>query len=192
MSAKAERRQFTAEELKKWTEVVAIDSVKPHPRNPNNGDQERINESIEAHGQFRTVVLSQDDYLLAGNHTYAGAMEKGKKTLGVIRLPLMHDHPQAIEIMLADNHIGRKGKDDKGILEELLMEVKESQGNLLGAGFQDDELDRLLAENEAASDAALSANLEYKVIIDCTSEEHQAQLLERFEAEGLKCKALIA
>lgn len=192
MATKADRRQFTAEELKKWTEVVAIDSVRPHPQNPNNGDQERINASIDAHGQFRTVVLSQDGFLLAGNHTYAGAVERGKKTIAVIRLPLAHDHPQAKEIMLADNHIGRKGKDDKGLLESLLGEIKEQQGDVVGSGFNDGEYDRLLAENEAASDAALGANLEYKVIVDCIDEGHQVQLLERFESEGLKVKALIA
>lgn len=192
MATKADRRVFTAEELLKWTEIVEVSTLKPHPRNPNNGDQERLSASIDAHGQFETKLISADNFVLSGNHFYHDAMEKGRKRMAVIRLPIQHDSAQAIEIMLAANHITRKGKDDKGILEELLLAVKEQQGSLAGAGFDDDELDRLLAEAEAASDAALGADLEYKVIVDCTSEDHQAQLLERFEAEGLKVKALIA
>lgn len=192
MATKADRRVFTAEELLKWTEIVEVATLKPHPRNPNNGDQERLSASIDAHGQFEPKLISADNYVLSGNHFYHDAMEKGRKRMAVVRLPIQHDSAQAIEIMLAANHITRKGKDDKGILEELLLAVKEQQGSLAGAGFDDDELDRLLAEAEAASDAALGADLEYKVIVDCTSEEHQAQLLERFEAEGLKVKALIA
>lgn len=192
MATKADRIEITAADLVKWTKAVDISTLKPHPNNPNNGDQERIDASLKAHGQFRTIVISDDQFVLAGNHTYFGSMAKKVKQMAVIQLPLMHDHPQAIEIMLADNHIGRRGKDDKGILEALLGQVREQQGDVIGAGFTDQEFDRLMAENEAASDAALSANLEYKVIVDCASEEHQVQLLERFEAEGLKVKALIA
>jgi hypothetical protein len=190
-SSTANRRQFTEEELVKWTKVVPIDSIRPHPQNPNNGDQERIDASLAAHGQFRTVILSEDNVLLAGNHTYAGKMAKGDKKIAVIQLPLQHDAPQAMEIMVADNHIGRKGKDDKGIMEAVLGVIRESQGDLIGSGFTDTEYEKLISANDT-SDEGLSANLEYKVIVDCDSEAHQVELLEAFEKQGLKVKALIA
>ena len=34
--------------------------------------------------------------------------------------------------------------------------------------------------------------LAFRVIVECESEEHQTELLDRFEAEGLKCKPLIS
>lgn len=34
--------------------------------------------------------------------------------------------------------------------------------------------------------------LVYRVIIDCASEHHQAELMERLENEGLTCRPLIA
>ena len=185
------RLRFTAAQLKEWTEVVDISEVQPHPQNPNNGDQERLNKSIERHGQFRTTIISADGYHLAGNHTYAGLMEKGVKEIAVIRLPLMHDHPQALEIMLADNHIGRKGRDDKGLLEALLGQIREEQGEVIGAGFTDQEFDRLLQDNSESADPGVMT-MEYKVVVDCRDEEHQVELLEQFEQMGLQCKALIA
>lgn len=190
--SKADRRKFTAEELAKWTEVVDVETLRPHPQNPNAGDQDRLSESISRHGQFEPKIISQDGYVLSGNHFYHDAMEKGRKKMAVVRLPIPFDHPQALEIMLAANHITRKGKDDKGILEAVLGQIREVQGDLAGAGFTEQEFDRLNAENEVANGEGLGASLEYKVIVDCDSEEQQVQLLERFEAEGLKVKALIA
>lgn len=189
-TSKPSRREFTEEELVSWTKVVPIDSLRPHPKNPNNGDQERINESLRRHGQFRAILVSEDGYVLAGNHTYAGKMEKGDKAIAVTVLPLMHDEPQAVEIMLADNHIGRKGKDDQGILLENIQFLAEVQGEVLGAGFTDQEFQRMISND--VNDEGLPAGLEYKVIVDCDSEAMQAELLDRFEKEGLKCRALIA
>ncbi len=34
--------------------------------------------------------------------------------------------------------------------------------------------------------------LEYRVIVECEDEAQQAELLARFEAEGLTCRALIS
>src|SRR5258708_17805433 len=102
-TAKTTRRQFTPEELKKWTEVVDIDTPKPHPRNPHNGDTDMIGRSLDTHGQFRTIVVSSDDFVLMGNHTYMAAMEQEIARMAVIRLPLRHDNLQDIEVILADN-----------------------------------------------------------------------------------------
>ncbi len=38
----------------------------------------------------------------------------------------------------------------------------------------------------------LGDGLMYRVIVDCTGETHQAELLERFATEGLKCRPLIS
>lgn len=148
MTTKTQRRQFSPEELKEWTEVVEIKSLKPHPRNPHIGDMDKIGRSIERHGQFRTVVISKDDFLLAGNHTYGAAMEQEKTKLGVIRLPLDHDHPQAIEIMLADNASSRGSEEDEGLLQALLMEIKAEQGDIEGTLWEERDLLRMLREEK--------------------------------------------
>jgi hypothetical protein len=37
----------------------------------------------------------------------------------------------------------------------------------------------------------LAAGMQHKILIDCRDEAHQAELLDRFEADGIACKALI-
>jgi hypothetical protein len=34
--------------------------------------------------------------------------------------------------------------------------------------------------------------LEYRIVIECRDEMHQVELIDRFEAEGLKCKPLMS
>jgi DNA modification methylase len=145
---KAKRRQFTPEELKQWTEVVDIRKLRPHPDNPHLGDTDKIGRSLTAHGQFRTIVISKDDVVLMGNHTYAASMEQEKTRMAVIRLPLNHDHPQALEVMLADNAAGKDAGEDEGILQAVLEGIKEAQGDLEGTLWEDDYLKRLQREEK--------------------------------------------
>jgi ParB-like chromosome segregation protein Spo0J len=178
-------------------ELVATDQLRPHPRNPRNGDLDVLAESIREHGQYRALVVSQDGYILAGNHTYAAALEQDIRELWVTRLPLDHDDPQAVRIMLVDNRAGDLAahRYDDGLLVALLQELPD----LSGTGFDDRALAELLEKDRdvsAEDDASLArermAGLEYRIIIDCESEEHQAALLRRLEDEGLKCHLLIS
>lgn len=184
------RRRFTAEELAKWTKVVEVASLKPHPQNPNNGDQERLSESIARHGQFELKLISSDGYVLSGNHFYHDAMEKGRKTMAVTQLPLAHDDPQAIEIMLAANHITRKGKDDEGLLAALLGQIREVQGETVGTGFNDQEVEALLAKVEGLAVPESDYKNQYGVIVMCESENEQARIFEKLQAEGYTCRVV--
>lgn len=142
------RRQFTPEELKQWTEVVNIVALGPHPRNPHIGDQDKIGRSLSKHGQFRTIIISKDGYVLAGNHTYFAALEHEWPRMAVIRLPLAHDHPQAMEIMLADNESPRGGEEDLGILQSVLVDIKATQGDLEGSLYEDEFLAKLIRDEK--------------------------------------------
>ena len=83
--------------------LVDMDRVHPHPDNPRNeSDTDAIRESIETNGLYRPIYARTDGTILAGNHTYAAALELGA-----------HPHPRrpsrdvdderANRIMLIDN-----------------------------------------------------------------------------------------
>lgn len=143
----ADRKVLDPDDLK--TEVVSIHTLRPHPDNPRNGDTDLIVQSIKAHGQFRPILVSQDNVVIAGNHTYMAMMELEKKFIVITRLPIDHDDPQAIEIMLMDNRASDVAKYDDGALLSLLDRVKEQQHELLAAGFNDDFHKNLLAKLNA-------------------------------------------
>jgi hypothetical protein len=127
-------------------EIVDISTLKPHPRNPRNGDIDVIGDSIASHGVYRSIVVSSDDYILAGNHTYAAAMEKGVKRLWIGRVPLRGDAPQALAIMLVDNRANdlAAGRYDEGLLLEVLHDAP-----LEFTGYEPEDVQRLIGQERS-------------------------------------------
>lgn len=132
-------------------EVLDPTTLKPHPDNPNNNDVDMLERSIKRHGQFRAIVISQDGYVLCGNHTLHGAIAAGEKEVAVHRLPLTHDDPQALEILLADNRSGDDRQYDHGQLFDILTKVKDTENSLEGTLWSPDEFSKLLEEQLKAS-----------------------------------------
>lgn len=125
-------------------ESVALDSLRPHPNNPRNGDTEAIQESLRVNGQFKPIVVADDGTILAGNHTYAAAAELGWDTISVVRLPVQYDSEAATRIMLADNRTSDLGRYDDAQLAELLQ-LLDAETGLDGTGYDSDDLSDLLA-----------------------------------------------
>ena len=73
---------------------------------------------------------------------------------------------------------------DEG-LQKLISEMAEKEGLYLS------ETDAGSESQDADTSSQVGA-LQFRVIIICTSEMQQSELLERFESEGLNCQALIS
>jgi 16S rRNA G966 N2-methylase RsmD len=127
------------------TELVPIDSVRPHEDNPNQGDIGAISESIDASGFFgHVLVQSNTGRILAGSHRHAAA-----KALGASEIPVTFvdvDDERARRIMLADNRTARLGADNPEKLAALLQELASTPEALAGTGYDGDALDELLAD----------------------------------------------
>ena len=56
------------------------DEIKPHPRNPNNGDTDALIASILQNGVYRPIFVSAASaHILAGHHLYAALLELGEE-----------------------------------------------------------------------------------------------------------------
>jgi hypothetical protein len=193
----AERLKFTPEQIVEFTKVVDIQTLRPHPENAKIHDDVKIEASLGAHGQFRSIVISEDLVVLAGNGTYANSMKRGRRKMAVIQLPIAHDSTQAREIMAVDNG-SNIPEWDKGLLEALLGQIVADGGDLEAAGYDDKFLEELMKANgeqgpalgDDKSDEALPEG--YAILITCEDEQQQVELLERFQGEGLKVKAMVA
>jgi DNA modification methylase len=126
---------------------VGVEDVHPHPKNPRVGDVDAIADSLEAHGQYRPIVVQRSSgYVLAGNHTLKGARrlrdrgQPGWDTIDAVVLDV--DDVEAARIMLVDNRTADLGTYDDGVLVALLRELPD----LSGTGYDED----VLAELEAA------------------------------------------
>lgn len=121
---------------------VKIGSVKPHPRNVRQGDIGAISQSLEAHGQYRPIIIQKlTKTILAGNHTWKAAQALGWKEIDVLEIDC--DDEKGVQIMLADNRANDLATYDQAELAALLIEVEKSTG-LDGTLFSQDDLDDLL------------------------------------------------
>lgn len=118
-------------------EVVRIDDdhdpLKEHPQNPKQGDVEVIGESIDVNGWYGAVVAQKSTgYILAGNHRFRAARQRGAKEIPVIWRDV--DDETALKILLVDNESTRKGENDEALVEELLQGLVEVGAGLRGTG----------------------------------------------------------
>lgn len=126
-------------------ETIAIDAVRPHPRNPRQGDIGAIHASIEANGFYGAIVAQRSTgFILAGNHRWQAARHAGATEVPVVWVDVDDDH--ALRILLADNRTNDLASYDDSALADLLRDILESTGSLDGTGYDGDALDDLLKD----------------------------------------------
>lgn len=131
-----------------------IDALRPHERNPRAGDTEAIAESIKANGLYRPVYAQRSTgRILAGNHTYAAALELGATRLPVVWLDV--DDEAAARILLVDNRAADLGRYDDALLIDLLNELGATEAGLFGTGYSYDDAAAIEAALRAAEHTPL-------------------------------------
>ena len=138
-----------------WTaELVALDSLTPHPRNYRSHPPDQllhIKESIEVNGFYRNIVVARDGTILAGHGVTEASVALGLTEVPVVRLPIAPDSPQALRILAGDNLIGQLAFDDDHQLTDMLKELHQ-EDLLLGTGFNESQLAALLVVSRPASE----------------------------------------
>src|SRR5260370_17028 len=101
---------------------------------------------------------------------------------------------EATMLLATFDTLGAMADADADKLSELLRDV--STGNDAVEKMLEDlakEHDIGSPEDDSPADTSPQLGaMEYRVVVDCRDESHQAELLTRFEMEGLKCRALIS
>lgn len=126
------------------TELAPLDTVRPHPRNPRQGDIGAIHQSIEANGFYGTIVAQRSTgYILAGNHRWQALQQTGATQIPIAWIDVNDEH--ALRILLADNRTNDLASYDEGSLTELLQQILRDTGTLEGTGYDDEALNELVA-----------------------------------------------
>lgn len=122
--------------------MVEATAVRPHPRNPNNGDVEEILASMERIGCYRPIYASVDTgYITGGHHVYAALLEAGFDRVPVVWQTYTEE--EELVALAADNQIAKKAVMDPG-LELALVEAIHGTGmGLAGSGYEEIDLGRL-------------------------------------------------
>lgn len=178
---------------KKAVEAAAIwvdpSRLKPWASNPrqNDGAVPRVMESIREFGFAAPIVAQSGTERVIVGHTRL----KAALALGLTSVPVRYldvTDAQADRLTVADNKLGEIAEWDNDKLIELLKDA--TLADAMSMGFELSELDKLMKLDSPAEQNDLE--IRYQIVVSCDDENHQAELLERFENEGLNVKALMA
>jgi hypothetical protein len=134
-----------------------IGNFKTHPKNVRQGDVGAISQSLNAHGQYRAIVVQKSTgYILAGNHTFLAAKSLGWQQIAATFVDC--DDEQAIRILLVDNRANDLAMYDDRALADLLKELTATNSGLDGSLFTGDDLDDLLFRLEGTLGEAYVGN----------------------------------
>jgi DNA modification methylase len=128
--------------------AVPVDRLSEHPDNPRRGDVDAIDGSMAQHGFYGAVYAQRSSgRIVAGNHRYRVARQRGHATVPVIWLDV--DDDQARRILLVDNRTGDQGGYDDAELERVLRDLLDgSDLGLVGTGYTVEDLTELFGEPE--------------------------------------------
>jgi ParB-like chromosome segregation protein Spo0J len=169
-------------------EHLPITDISPDPANARtHGERnlEQIKASLRRFGQQKPIVIDGNKIVRAGNGTLAAARSLGWTTIACVRSDLIGAEMTAYAI--ADNRAAELAGWD----EEILSAVLEDPA-IGDVGFNDAEIEKMAAkfDDSPAEIDPLPAE-RWLVVVTAKDEADQADLLERFAAEGLECKAVV-
>lgn len=134
-------------------ELIDPETLKSAAYNPRQISRDELNKLIKSIKQFGFVdpalVRKQDNMIVGGHQRVKAAIEMGLKEIPVVFLDITENDAKLLNVAL--NKISGDWDEDK--LTELLSELKffDDVDELL-TGFDEDELDKLLADLEEPQD----------------------------------------
>lgn len=160
-----------------------------YPGNARRGDVDAIAASLKAHGQFQPIIVQKGtDFVLIGNHTLKASRQL--RWAEIDTCPLDVDDVTAKKIVLVANRTSDLGTYDLDALAGLLSDLDD----LTGTGYSDADLVGLLADDDdpepGDEDEKPSKSPKLGVIVYCTSEADQMELLSVLLEEGRDARAL--
>lgn len=126
-------------------ETLKITDLKPHPGNPRihpDNAIDRLTKSIKEYGWTNPILISEDNFILAGHARLKAAEKANLKKVPVIRLPLSGE--KALSYMIADNKLQDMTEWDYPKLKDLLIELDTGAWDMELTGFDIDELKDLI------------------------------------------------
>ncbi len=173
-------------------ELVPIEKVVENPRNPNKHPDSQLAllaKIIAAQGWRNPIVVSTRSGFVVSGH---GRLQAAR-ALGCERVPVDYqdfsDEASEWAHMVADNRIAEFAEMDVPMLKDLILEMDTGAFDMDLTGFTSEALGKMFSTPD--STPMLDRTLLYQIVVTCSDESNQREILERLEGEGLKCRALI-
>ena len=182
--------------------IKSISTLKQDPKNARKRTAQSkhlIQESLNRYGAARSIVIDETNRILAGNGTVEGAKAAGINKVRIIetdgdeiiavRRTGLSEH-EKIGLALADNRTSDLSEWDAEMLHNL------SQEQDIAPWFSEDDIAELLGKkddfdpDDPTTDQSNKITDVFQIIVNCTSEQQQTDLLNRLLDENFECRAL--
>lgn len=185
---------MTPAQMAKRIEQWPIARLIPYAKNPRTHSPEQIDKiarSIKELGFNNPILVDEKDGILAGHGRLSAARQLHLTHVPVIALT--HLSPEQKQLFLiADNRIALDAGWDEQLLAGELAELDQADADLLLTGFEEDEIEQLLAgaggEAQKPSDPS---DPRIGVFVTCTSQRQQRKVIALLEEHGIHdCRAV--
>ena len=143
-------------------EKVAIDKLIPYARNARTHSKEQILQlraSLREFGFVNPVIVDKDLNIIAGHGRIMAAKEEGIAEVPCVFVEHLTD-AQKRAYILADNRLAMNAGWDADMLSVELSDLQGADFDLALLGFDDKELEKLLAEDKNADEDSFDVDAE--------------------------------
>lgn len=179
--------------------ALPVEWIRPNPDNPNEGDEDSLNESIDELGFFGAILVRQvDEYefeLIGGEHRWLDRKKRGLTTIPAI---IAHDvdDETAMKMLLSDNEVTRRGQNNVAKLNKVLRGLKSTKGTGFPAdvlsGLEKHESERVKGTVPNRDANPKEFDREYGIVITCTDESMQEEIYNQLLELGIDPEILRA
>jgi ParB-like chromosome segregation protein Spo0J len=188
---------MSEEAAAEWVDIGRLHEWADNPRINDGEPVEAVAKSIQRLGWGAPIVARTNGEIIAGHTRYKAALK-----LGLDRVPVRFvdlDPADAKLMALADNRLNEKARWDMPSLQAIMSEFSFDDVEI--AGWDSSDLDRMageltglredLSEEGSSGDQTGQLKESFCVLIECTSEGEQLEVLTIAEAHGWSTRALV-
>lgn len=184
---------MTPAQMAKRIEIWPLERLAPYARNPRTHSPEQIEKiarSIDTFGFTNPILVDENDGILAGHGRLAAARKLRLAQVPVIPLTDLSEDQKRLYI-IADNRIALDAGWDPELLAGELAELKADDLDLSLTGFEEDEIEDLLAGVDGeAPDPSRPAETKIGVFVTCSSARQQKKVIALLTKQGYDCRAV--
>ena len=159
-------------------------------RKHNDRNKELIKKSLEECGAGRSIVIDNDDEIIAGNGIYEQA-----RALNIPVKVVETDGSELVVVKRTDLSTDDEKRKKLAVMDNSTSDSSEFDFELLQTDFEVPELEDMgidiseIKEKEL-KDISDELKEEYEVVVECSDEEEQERVFAQLNEMGLKCRLL--
>jgi hypothetical protein len=174
-------------------ELVPPDQLLANPNNfriHSRQQKDAMKATLREVGWLDEIIVNHNSGNIVNGHMRADIALEENEPLVPVRYVDLSDEEEKLALAIFDN-VGAMATTDRDVLNSLLAQTRTSD-DVLGSFLDSLKPSSIPESDEPMADVSNEdmGEEQYLILVTCESEEDQVAMLERFEEEGILCRAL--